>query len=60
MTEEMVHGWCRDGRQEIEDGAASAAVQRPEEIERNLTARIERLHQVAGRVYDRWLEGLTR
>ncbi len=56
----MVQVWCRDGRKEIEDGAASAAVQPAEEIGRDLAARIERLHQVAARVYDRWLEGLSR
>src|SRR5258706_11351456 len=60
MTEEMVRVWCRDGRKEIEDGAASAAVQPAEEIGRDLDARIERLHHVAARVYDRWVEGLSR
>jgi len=60
MTEEMVQAWCRDGRKEIEEGAASAAVQQPQEIERDLAARIDRLHQIAGRVYDRWLDGLSR
>jgi len=60
MTEEMVQAWCRDGRKEIEDGAASAAVQQPEEIERDLAARIDRLQQVAARVYERWLDGLSR
>lgn len=60
MTEEMVQIWCRDGAKEIEDGAASVAVQQPEEIERDLAARIDRLHQVATRVYDRWLDGLSR
>ena len=60
MTEEMVQVWCRDGRTEIEEGAASPGVQQPEEIERDLVSRVERLHQVAGRVYDRWLEGVSR
>ena len=60
MTGEMVQAWCRDGRKEIEEGAASSAVQQPQEIERDLAARIDRLHQVAGRVYDRWLDGLSR
>ena len=60
MTEEMVQVWCRDGRKEIDAGAASAAVQQPEEIERDLAARIDRLHQIAVRAYDRWLDGLSR
>ncbi|HTL25302.1 MAG TPA: type 1 glutamine amidotransferase [Burkholderiales bacterium] len=60
MTEEMVQAWCREGAREIEEGHASPGVQPVREIERDLGARIDRLHQVAGRVYERWLEGLSR
>ena len=60
MTEEMVRTWCRDGAREIEDGRASAGVQPVEEIQRDLGERLERLHQVAVRAYDHWLEGLSR
>jgi hypothetical protein len=56
----MVHAWCREGAREIEEGHASPGVQPVREIERDLGARIDRLHQVAGRVYERWLEGLSR
>jgi len=41
-------------------GRASPGVQRPEEIERDLEARLEALHRVADRIYDRWCEGLAR
>jgi hypothetical protein len=35
-------------------------VQKPEEIRRNLAPRLEALHAVADRIYDRWTEGLSR
>jgi GMP synthase-like glutamine amidotransferase len=60
MTEEMVQTWCRDGAGEIEQGRASPGVQPVKEIGRDLAGRLERLHQVANRVYERWLEGLSR
>ena len=60
MTEEMVQAWCRDGAAEIKQGCASPGVQQAKEIQRDLAARIERLHVVAAGVYDRWLEGLSR
>jgi len=60
MTEEMVRAWCRGGRKEIEQSASSPGVQQAGEIARNLAQRVEHLHQVANRVYDRWTEGLSR
>ena len=60
MTEEMVHTWCRDGAGEIEQRRASPGVQPVQEIGRDLVGRLERLHQVANRVYERWVEGLSR
>ena len=60
MTEELVRAWCRDGAQEIEASAASPAVQKPVEMERDLEARVQRLHEIADRIYERWTEGLPR
>jgi len=60
MTEDLVRAWCRDGRREIERSASSPGVQQPEEIARDLAQRIEQLHRVANRVYDRWADGLSR
>jgi len=60
MTEELVHGWCRGGAGEIRASAASAGVQAPAKIEKNLAARVAALHKVADQVYDRWIEGLSR
>jgi hypothetical protein len=60
MTGEMVQTWCRDGANEISQSCASPGVQQVAEIRRDLGARLDRLHEVAGRVYERWLEGLSR
>ena len=60
MTEEMVQAWCRDGAQEIDQSCASPGVQQVAEIRRDLGARLDRLHEVAALVYERWIEGLSR
>jgi GMP synthase-like glutamine amidotransferase len=60
MTEELVRLWLRSGAGEIRDSAASPAVQKPEDIQRDLGARLEALHAVADRIYDRWTEGLSK
>jgi GMP synthase-like glutamine amidotransferase len=59
MTPELIRTWVDMGRDEI-DSARSAAVQRPEEIAHNVEPRLEALHQVADRIYERWTEGLSR
>ena len=60
MTEELVRLWLRGGAGEIRDAADSPGVQKPEEIQRNLEARLDALHAVADRIYDRWTEGLSK
>ena len=60
MTEELVRVWLRGGGDEMKAAAASPAVQSAAEIERDLEARLQRLHEVADRIYDRWTEGLSR
>jgi len=60
MTEELIRAWVRGGADEIKASAASPTVQQPEEMERDMQARLERLHEVADRIYDKWSEGLTR
>jgi hypothetical protein len=60
MTEDLVNVWLRSGADEIRASAASPAVQKPEDIRRDLEARLEALHAVADRVYDRWTEGLSK
>ncbi|HEX5477981.1 MAG TPA: type 1 glutamine amidotransferase [Burkholderiales bacterium] len=60
MTREMIGSWLQSGREELEKDAASPGVQRAEDIERDATRRLEALHGVADRIYDRWSGGLNR
>jgi len=60
MTKELVEAWLRGGADEIRDAAGSPGVQSPGEIQRNLAARLEALHAIADRIYDRWTEGLSK
>jgi hypothetical protein len=60
MTEELVRAWLRSGGDELRNSATSPAVQRREQIEADLQRKLERLHAVADRIYDRWTQGLSR
>jgi GMP synthase-like glutamine amidotransferase len=60
MTEELVTSWVAGGADEIRSSAASPGVQKPADIERGLKDRLDALHEVAKRLYDRWTEGLSR
>jgi GMP synthase-like glutamine amidotransferase len=60
MTEELVRAWVRGGSREIAAAAKSPGVQKLEAIERRLAQRVEALHKVADRIYQRWCEGLAR
>lgn len=59
VTADMIERWCETGAEEIEDSLGrSPAVQRPAQMRENLASRLEALHAVADRVYDRWIQGL--
>ena len=60
MTEELIRIWVDGGGDEIRAASASPAVQAPEDMARDMQARLERLHQAADRIYDRWSENLRR
>jgi len=60
MTEELVQSWLATGGEEIEGARASPAVQDPAEITRELAPRLAALNEVANRIYDRWVEGLSK
>ena len=60
MTEELIRAWVRGGADEIKAAAASPAVQKPAEMERDMEARLTRLHEVADRIYGKWTENLSR
>jgi GMP synthase-like glutamine amidotransferase len=58
MTPELVRTWIGSGADEIAEHRRSPAVQQPAEMQRDLEARLDRLHQVADRLYDRWSSSL--
>ena len=60
MTPDLVRTWVSTGGDEIREHRKSPAVQEPEEMQKNLDARLDGMHQVADKIYDRWSEGLSR
>ena len=60
MTAELVRSWLESGAGEIESARKSPGVQRPQDIERELDKRLDALHAVANRIYDRWSANLRR
>ncbi|MEI7968549.1 MAG: type 1 glutamine amidotransferase [Betaproteobacteria bacterium] len=59
MTGQLIETWCESGQREI-DASPGPAVQRPAQIRQDMDARVQALHHVATRLYDRWLEGVRR
>lgn len=60
MTSELIESWLGSGAQEIAESRASPGVQDPAEIRRDMGERVARLNEVANRIYERWMEGLSR
>ncbi len=60
MTEELIKVWARGGADEIRAAAGTPAVQTAGEMTSDLESRLERLHQVADLIYDKWTENLSR
>ena len=60
MTEELVRAWLASGADEIAASRSSPAVQDADDITRDLAPRLAALNAVANRIYDRWVEGLSR
>ena len=59
MTEALIDTWCETGAGEIErNRTRSPAVQTPEVMREDLASRLDALHSVADRVYDRWTASL--
>lgn len=60
MTEELIRSWCKDWEKEVEGLARRvASVQTPAEMEQDIGKKVDALHAVADRIYDRWVEGLA-
>lgn len=58
MTADMVRDWCAAGMQELASETGNAAVQRADEMQRDLPQRINKLNAVAHMIYGRWIQGL--
>ncbi len=59
MTPELVASWCDNGAGEIA-ASTSPGVQSPDAILEDLPARVAQLHQLADKIYSRWIQGLNR
>jgi hypothetical protein len=59
MTRELVETWCRTGATELPT-RSSAHLQSAVDLNSDLPARLDALHQVADGVYARWSQGLLR
>jgi len=59
MTPELIASWCDHGAAEIA-ASDSPGVQSPEAIQADMSARTNRLHQLADKIYSRWIQGLSR
>src|SRR5437762_2506545 len=60
MSDELVKSWLATGNEEIQAARTSTAVHDPAEITRELGPRLAALNEVANRIYDRWVEGLSK
>jgi GMP synthase-like glutamine amidotransferase len=60
MTEELIHAWLESGVEEMKESEKSPGVQKAQEIEKDISRRLEALHDVANRLYDRWTKNLSR
>lgn len=59
MTPELIASWCDSGGAEIA-ASDSPGVQSPEAIQADMAARTARLHQLADKIYSRWIQGLRK
>src|SRR3954464_12224941 len=60
MTEELIRSWVEGGASEIKASEKSPAVQKPHDIEKDMARRLDALHEVANRLYDRWTVNLRK
>jgi GMP synthase-like glutamine amidotransferase len=60
MTEELIRSWVQGGASEIKASEKSPGVQKPHEIEKDLQRRLDGLHEVANRLYERWTLNLRK
>ena len=59
MTPELIASWCASGAAEIA-ASSGPGVQSPGAIQADMDARTARLHQLADKIYSRWIQGLRK
>jgi GMP synthase-like glutamine amidotransferase len=59
MTEEMIKIWCELGASELAAARSSPAVQSAQVMQRQAAEQLPQLHEVASRLYTKWLAGCT-
>jgi hypothetical protein len=59
MTPELIASWCDNGAGEIA-ASQSPGVQSAAAMQADLPDRTSRLHQLADKIYSRWIQGLSR
>ena len=59
MTPELIASWCDNGAGEIA-ASQSPGVQSAAAMQADLPNRTSRLHQLADKIYSRWIQGLSR
>jgi GMP synthase-like glutamine amidotransferase len=59
MTPDLIASWCDNGAAEIA-ASDSPGVQSPGTIRAEMAERITPLHQLADKIYSRWIQGLSR
>jgi GMP synthase-like glutamine amidotransferase len=60
MTAELIQAWLAGGEKEMRESADSPGVQKRQQVEKDLERRLEALHEVANRLYERWTKSLSR
>jgi GMP synthase-like glutamine amidotransferase len=58
MTAELVKTWIASGGDEMREHRKSPAVQGADQMQQDLEPRLDRLHQVADKLYDKWSSSL--
>ena len=59
MTPELIASWCENGAAEIA-ASNSPGVQSITAMQTDLSARTTQLHQLADKIYSRWIQGLRK
>jgi hypothetical protein len=59
MTPELIASWCDNGGAEIA-ASNSPGVQQSDAIQADMADRTAQLHQLADKIYSRWIQGLSQ